>query len=66
MAYKYAREMNWELAAEYLTAKGDQTHFVDPEKGREKGLKQFPRRKDFPAGDGWLQKRIEKDLERMP
>ncbi|MGD9811753.1 MAG: p-hydroxycinnamoyl CoA hydratase/lyase, partial [Sphingobium sp.] len=33
MAYKFSREMNWELAAEYLTAKGDQTTFVDPEKG---------------------------------
>src|SRR5262245_55984089 len=41
MAYKFAREMSWEQAAEYLTAKGDQTHFVDPERGREKGLKQF-------------------------
>jgi trans-feruloyl-CoA hydratase/vanillin synthase len=52
MAYKYAREMNWEQAAEYLTAKGDQTHFVDPERGREKGLKQFLDEKTFRPGLG--------------
>lgn len=52
MAYKYAREMTWEQAAEYLTAKGDQTHFVDPEKGREQGLKQFLDQKTFRPGLG--------------
>jgi len=50
MAYKYAREMDWEQAAEYLTAKSDQTHFVDPEKGREQGLKQFLDEKSFRPG----------------
>jgi feruloyl-CoA hydratase/lyase len=50
MAYKYAREMNWEQAAEYLTAKSDQTHFIDPEKGREQGLKQFLDEKSFRPG----------------
>lgn len=52
MAYKYAREMNWELASEYLTAKGDQTSFVDPERGREQGLKQFLDEKTFRPGFG--------------
>jgi len=52
MAYKYAREMSWEQAAEYLTAKGDQTHFVDPEKGREQGLRQFLDQKTFRPGLG--------------
>jgi trans-feruloyl-CoA hydratase/vanillin synthase len=41
MAYKYIREMSWEESAEYLTAKSDQTTFIDPERGREKGLKDF-------------------------
>jgi len=50
LAYKYAREMNWEQAAEYLTAKSDQTHLVDPEKGREQGLKQFLDEKSFRPG----------------
>jgi trans-feruloyl-CoA hydratase/vanillin synthase len=52
MAYKYAREMNWELAAEYLTAKVDQTTFVDREKGREKGMVQFLDEKSYKPGLG--------------
>ena len=52
MAYKYAREMNWEQAAEYLTAKGDQTTFVDVERGREQGLTQFLDEKTFRPGHG--------------
>jgi feruloyl-CoA hydratase/lyase len=50
LAYKYAREMSWEQAAEYLTAKGDQTNLVDPEKGKEQGLKQFLDQKTFRPG----------------
>jgi trans-feruloyl-CoA hydratase/vanillin synthase len=52
MAYKYAREMTWEQAAEYLTAKVDQTNFVDPEKGKEQGLTQFLDQKSFRPGHG--------------
>ena len=52
IAYKYVREMHWEQAAEYLTAKSDQTHFVDPEKGRAQGLKQFLDTKTFRPGLG--------------
>jgi trans-feruloyl-CoA hydratase/vanillin synthase len=52
IAYKYVREMNWEQAAEYLTAKMDQTHLVDPEQGRAKGLKQFRDEKSFRPGLG--------------
>lgn len=52
MAYKYARDMDWEQAAEYLTAKVDQTNFVDPEKGKEQGLKQFLDEKSFRPGHG--------------
>ena len=52
MAYKYVREMSWEESAEYLTAKADQTTFVDPEKGREKGLSQFLDSKTYRPGHG--------------
>src|SRR5690606_35632929 len=52
LAYKYARYMDWEQAAEYLTAKADQTTFVDPERGREKGLSQFLDQKTFKPGHG--------------
>ncbi len=52
MAYKYAREMNWEQASEYLTAKADQTDLVDPEKGKQQGLSQFLDQKTFKPGHG--------------
>jgi len=52
MAYKYARYMDWEQSAEYLTAKVDQSNFVDPEKGKEEGLKQFLDKKSFRPGMG--------------
>ncbi|MBD0417023.1 p-hydroxycinnamoyl CoA hydratase/lyase [Oryzicola mucosus] len=52
MAYKYVREMSWEESAEYLTAKADQTTFVDPERGRAKGLSQFLDEKTFQPGHG--------------
>ncbi|WP_309083555.1 p-hydroxycinnamoyl CoA hydratase/lyase [Chelativorans sp.] len=52
MAYKFAREMRWEEAAEYLTAKADQTTFVDKERGREKGLAQFLDEKTYRPGHG--------------
>ena len=52
LAYKYARVMSWEQASEYLTAKSDQTNFVDPEKGKEQGLKQFLDQKSFRPGHG--------------
>jgi trans-feruloyl-CoA hydratase/vanillin synthase len=50
LSYKYIREMTWEEAAEYLTAKNDQTAFVDPERGREKGLAQFLDTKTYKPG----------------
>jgi trans-feruloyl-CoA hydratase/vanillin synthase len=52
MAYKYVRAMSWEESAEYLTAKGDQTTFIDPERGREKGLRQFLDEKTYKPGLG--------------
>jgi trans-feruloyl-CoA hydratase/vanillin synthase len=61
MAYKYSRELNWEQAAEYLTAKADQTTFVDKEKGREQGLSQFLDSKTFKPGHGHYNREEEKD-----
>ena len=52
LSYRYISEMNWEQAAEYLTAKLDQTTFVDPEKGRDKGLKGFLDDKNYRPGLG--------------
>jgi feruloyl-CoA hydratase/lyase len=45
-------ELTWEQAAEYLTAKSDQTIFMDPERGREKGMRQFLDDKTFRPGLG--------------
>ncbi len=39
--FKRCRELTWEQSEDYLYAKVDQAVFRDPEKGREKGLKQF-------------------------
>lgn len=57
MAVKWAREMDWEMASEYLQAKVDQTTFVDPEKGREQGLTQFLDEKTFKPGHGHYERR---------
>jgi trans-feruloyl-CoA hydratase/vanillin synthase len=39
--FKRCRELTWEQGEDYLYAKTDQSNQRDPEKGREKGLKQF-------------------------
>jgi trans-feruloyl-CoA hydratase/vanillin synthase len=39
--FKRCRELTWEQNEDYLYAKLEQALFRDPEKGREKGLKQF-------------------------
>ena len=52
LSYKYIREMTWEEAAEYLTAKNDQTTFVDPERGRERGISEFLDTKTYKPGLG--------------
>ena len=52
IAYKQVAEMGWEQAVDYLGAKSDQLQFVDPEKGRAKGMKQFLDEKTFRPGLG--------------
>jgi trans-feruloyl-CoA hydratase/vanillin synthase len=52
IALKYARDMTWDEAAEYLAAKSDQTAFQDPERGREQGMKQFLDEKSYRPGLG--------------
>jgi feruloyl-CoA hydratase/lyase len=43
-------EMSWEDAEDYLFAKLDQLRFLDPEKGREKGMSQFLDEKSYRPG----------------
>jgi len=42
--------MSWEDAEDYLFAKLDQLRFLDPEKGREQGMKQFLDEKSYRPG----------------
>jgi feruloyl-CoA hydratase/lyase len=49
-SYKLAATMDWETAADYLNAKSDQLQFVDPEKGRAQGMKQFLDEKTYKPG----------------
>ncbi len=52
IAYKMCGDMDWEMAADYLTAKSDQAIFHDKERGREQGLKQFLDEKKYRPGLG--------------
>ena len=48
--FKRCRELTWEQNEDYLYAKLDQALFRDPEKGRDKGLKQFLDEKSIKPG----------------
>ena len=50
VGFKRCRELTWEQAEDYLYAKVDQSNYRDPEKGREKGLKQFLDEKSIRPG----------------
>ena len=52
VAFKISSEMTWEQAADYLAAKSDQMILVDPERGREQGIKQFLDDKSYRPGLG--------------
>ncbi|OFZ87198.1 MAG: p-hydroxycinnamoyl CoA hydratase/lyase [Betaproteobacteria bacterium RBG_16_64_18] len=52
VAFKMSSEMTWEQAADYLGAKSDQLQFVDPERGRVQGMKQFLDDKTYRPGLG--------------
>ncbi len=49
-SFKRCRELTWEQSEDYLYTKVDQAVFRDPEKGREKGLKQFLDEKKIKPG----------------
>jgi trans-feruloyl-CoA hydratase/vanillin synthase len=52
IAYRHARDMSWDDAEDYLMAKMDQSRFLDPEKGRDKGMSQFLDEKSYRPGLG--------------
>ena len=51
-AFHRVREMTFENAEDYLYAKLDQHRFLDPEKGRDRGMSQFLDQKSFRPGLG--------------
>ena len=50
IAFKNVQNMPWDIAADYLTAKNEQGMLIDPERGREQGLKQFLDDKSYKPG----------------
>jgi len=51
-AYRRVLDMSWDDAEDYLFAKIDQSRFLDPEKGRDKGMSQFLDEKTYKPGLG--------------
>ncbi len=50
VAFKNVEHMPWDVAADYLSAKNEQGILLDPERGREQGLKQFLDDKSYRPG----------------
>jgi trans-feruloyl-CoA hydratase/vanillin synthase len=50
VAFKNVEHMPWDVAADYLSAKNEQGILIDPERGREQGLKQFLDDKSYRPG----------------
>src|SRR5215468_1992441 len=50
IAYRRVRDMSYDDASDYLMAKNDQARLLDPEQGREQGLKQFLDDKSYRPG----------------
>ena len=49
-AFRFSSRMGWDEAADYLFAKSDQSTFMDPERGREEGMRQFLDEKSYKPG----------------
>ena len=50
LGFKHCRAMSWDQAEDYLYAKLEQSQFLDAERGREQGLKQFLDEKPIKPG----------------
>ena len=51
-AFRYSSRMGWDEAADYLFAKSDQSTYMDPERGRDEGMRQFLDEKSYKPGLG--------------
>jgi trans-feruloyl-CoA hydratase/vanillin synthase len=52
LAYRRVKDMNWDVAEDYLYAKAQQSYSTDPERGRAAGMKQFLDDKTYRPGLG--------------
>jgi trans-feruloyl-CoA hydratase/vanillin synthase len=50
VAFRNVEDMSWETALDYLGAKNEQGILIDPERGRQRGLKQFLDDKSYRPG----------------
>jgi trans-feruloyl-CoA hydratase/vanillin synthase len=50
VAFRAVEDMSWEVALDYLGAKNEQGILIDPERGRQQGLKQFLDDKSYRPG----------------
>jgi trans-feruloyl-CoA hydratase/vanillin synthase len=50
VAFRNVEDMSWEVALDYLGAKNEQGILIDPERGRQQGLKQFLDEKSYRPG----------------
>jgi trans-feruloyl-CoA hydratase/vanillin synthase len=50
VAFRNVEQMSWEVALDYLGAKNEQGILIDPERGRQQGLKQFLDDKSYRPG----------------
>jgi trans-feruloyl-CoA hydratase/vanillin synthase len=50
MAVRMVQEMSWDVSDDYLMAKSSEALFLDPERGRQQGLKQFLDDKTYKPG----------------
>ena len=52
LTYRRVKEMNWDVAEDYLYAKAQEAYSTDPEQGRKQGMQQFLDDKSFRPGLG--------------
>lgn len=52
LTYRRVKEMNWDVAEDFLYAKAQEAYSTDPEQGRKQGMQQFLDEKSFRPGLG--------------
>jgi len=52
LSYRRMKEMNWDVAEDFLYAKAQEAYSTDPEQGRKEGMRQFLDEKSYKPGVG--------------